>query len=106
MDLSVLPVLVWIGHISSILTLIGVGWGLWKWQQESRRIDVYVTCGPLNKHIGSIPARFASRGEINGLVGQSAKGARIDLSGYRHDYGTQQARIDVPLNQEDFERLA
>lgn len=66
----------WIGNISSVISLIIVCWGLYSWLRANRKITIKATHNNEEIEIAQLPARMVTRGEINGLVGQKAKGAK------------------------------
>jgi hypothetical protein len=57
------------------------------------------------REIAKVPASFASRAEIMGLVAQAAGGERLDFSGFSFDYKFRR-EVLVRLPEESFRKLS
>jgi hypothetical protein len=57
------------------------------------------------REIAKVPASFASRAEIVGLVAQAAGGERLDFSGFAFDYKFRR-QVVVQLPADSFEKLS
>ncbi len=100
-----MDIFTWVGNLSSVISLGVVLWGLYVWLRENRKITIKATNGGEEVAIATLPARMVTRGEINGLVGQKAKGKRIDLSQFVFDFYKMSNEVEVPLNKADFDNI-
>lgn len=97
--------------IATIISLVGIPWGLFVWYRARRMITIYVSCNEGERkgqlvQIGALPKHQATRSEIVGLITMKAGKERMDLSSYRVDQSFRHNKIVVPLSENDFTRWA
>lgn len=93
---------------ATVVSLIGIPWGIFLWYRSRRQITIFVSCkenaDKAEIKIGTLPKNQAVRSEIVGLVTMKAGKDRMDLSDYKVDQAFEGNKVVVPLSEVDFNR--
>jgi hypothetical protein len=90
-------------------SFVGICWTvfqMWKFRDSWRAVEIKIQrADSTDRHsVASIPWRFASRAEVQGLIANAAGGERLDFSSFHFDYKYRRAII-VPLPNDQYDLI-